>query len=176
MNTHPNMVDAPRSASSGLSQLLLNHRSLGFVLALWFGGSVLLDFVVMPALYVTGMMDATNFASAGESLFLTFNNLEIILGAIALAAVFAHRQEPDMEAHRSLGGVGLPLAILGIAFVYRYWLTPQMAGMGASLDLLNPDIAMSADMMTMHASYWLLEGLKLTGVAVLLNRCFRLPI
>lgn len=175
MNSHSHLVNQPRAVANGLPQLLLNHRAVGFVLALWLGGSILLDFVVMPTLYFTGMMDATNFASASESLFLTFNNLEIILSAIVVAAILAHRHEPEVEAHSSLGGLGLPLMMLAITFAYRYWLTPHMAGMGVSLDWLTPAEA-SASMMMMHASYWLLEGLKLTGVAVLLNRCFRLPI
>ncbi len=175
MNTHPEMVDASATSVSVPSQLLLSHRVLGFALALWLGGSALLDFIVMPTLYFTGMMDSSNFASAGESLFLTFNNLEIILGAIVLAAVLAHRHEPNIEAHRSLGGLGLPLVMLTVALLYRYLLTPQMAGIGLQLDWMV-DSTIPASMMMMHAGYWLMEGVKLTAGIVLLNRCFRMPI
>ncbi|MBE9028419.1 DUF4149 domain-containing protein [filamentous cyanobacterium LEGE 11480] len=175
MNTHPNMFDTAAPPVSGLQKALWSHRLLGFVLAFWLGGSALLDFVVMPTLYTAGMMDSTSFASAGESLFLTFNSLEMILGAIVVAAVLAHRHEPNIEAHRSLGGLGLPLLMLSIAMLFRYLLTPQMAAMGVQLDWMTKPV-MPDGMMLMHMGYWVLETVKLAACAVLLNRCFRMPI
>jgi uncharacterized membrane protein len=174
MNSSFKSLDAARTPL-GLHQFLLSHRAIGFVLALWLGGSALLDFVVMPTLYVMGMMDSASFASAGSVLFLTFNHLEMLLGAIVVASVLAHRYEPQVEAHRSLGGLGLPLVMLAIVMLYRYVLTPQMAGMGVRLDWLV-DSTMPAGMLLMHLGYWLLEAAKLTMGAVLLNRCFRMPI
>jgi Domain of unknown function (DUF4149) len=174
MNSQLKIFDAPR-ATMGLRQFLLSHRAIGFVLALWLGGSALLDFVVMPTLYVMGMMDSASFASAGSALFLTFNHLEMLLGAIVLAAVLAHRAQPEVEAHQSLGGVGLPLGLLAIVLLYRYILTPQMAGVGAQLDWLA-ETTMPVSMMFMHMGYWVLEATKLTTIAVLFNRCFRLPV
>jgi hypothetical protein len=175
MHNHSKIIEASAYATPRLNQLLLNHRSLGFVLAVWLGGSALLDFVVMPTLYFTGMMQSASFASMGESLFLTFNSLEIILGAIVVAAVLAHRHEPDVEAHQSLGGLGLPIVMLLVAILYRYILTPQMAGMGIQLDWMS-DPTMPVGMMMMHGGYWLLESVKLLAGVVLLNRCFRMPI
>jgi Domain of unknown function (DUF4149) len=175
MNSYFKQIDAPR-ATAGLEQLLLSHRSIGFVLALWLGGSVLLDFVVMPTLYVAGMMDSASFASAGSALFLVFNHLEMLGGAIVVASVLAHRHEPEVEAHQSLGGFGLPLLLLAIAALYRYVLTPQMAGIGIQLDWFTAATPVTGSMMLMHMGYWVLEATKLTTVAVLLNRCFRMPI
>jgi hypothetical protein len=174
MNSYFKLPDAIQ-APSGLRQLLLSHRAIGFVLALWWGGTALLDFVVMPTLYVAGMMDSTSFASAGSLLFLTVNQLEMLLGAIVFAAVLAHRHEPQVEAHQSLGGLGLPLVMLAIVMLDRYVLTPQMAGMGIQLEWLA-GTPMSNEMMVIHLGYWALEGTKLLAGAVLLNRCFRQPI
>ncbi|NJN49763.1 MAG: hypothetical protein HC805_08375, partial [Alkalinema sp. RL_2_19] len=54
MNTHPNMFGAVEQPVAWPQKMLLNHRLIGFVLALWLGGSALLDFVVMPTLYAAG--------------------------------------------------------------------------------------------------------------------------
>jgi hypothetical protein len=151
---------------------VLNNQLLGCLLAAWLGGMGLLDLVVMPTLYRMGMMRTASFASVGEALFTAVNSLEIILGAIVLVAVLVRRQDPDMEAHLSLGGVGLPLVLLAIALLDRYFLTPQMGGLGAQLDWLNPSEVPSS-MVMMHASYWALETLKLSICGILLNRCFR---
>jgi Domain of unknown function (DUF4149) len=153
-------------------QLMLNNKVLSFVLALWLGGSLVLDLLVMPTLYRTGMMSTASFASAGEALFLAFNSGEIIMAAIVLVAILARRQDRDWEAHLSLGGLGLPLGLCAIALLYRYGLTPQMGGLGIQLDWLTPATMPSA-MLWLHASYWLLESLKLASCGILLNRCFR---
>jgi hypothetical protein len=174
MNSYFKLPDAIQP-TSGLRQLLLSHRAIGLVLALWWGGTALLDFVVMPTLYVAGMMDSTSFASAGSLLFLTVNQLEMLLGAIVFAAVLAHRHEPEVEAHQSLGGLGLPLVMLAIVMVDRYVLTPQMAGMGVQLEWLA-GTTMTSGMMAMHLGYWALEATKLLAAGVLLTRCFRQPI
>jgi hypothetical protein len=107
---------------------------------------------------------------------LVFNHLEMLGGAIVVASVLAHRHEPKVEAHQSLGGFGLPLLLLAIAALYRYVLTPQMAGIGIQLDWFTAATPVTGSMMLMHMGYWVLEATKLTTVAVLLNRCFRMPI
>jgi hypothetical protein len=151
---------------------MFNNRLLGFVLALWLGGSFMLDLVVMPTLYKAGMINTAAFASTGQSLFSTFNSLELVLAAIVLVAVLVRRQDRQQEAHLSLGGIGMPIVLLGIAALDRYGLTPQMGSLGMQLDWLTP-VAMSPAMWVMQGFYWLLEIVKLGGCAVLLNRCFR---
>jgi hypothetical protein len=174
MNSYSEMTDAPVQTASAPTRSLLSYRALVFVLALWLGGSALLDFVVMPTFYFTGMMASARFASASESLFLTFNNLEIILGAIVIA-VRAQCQKSHGGFYRRLGVLGLPMVMLTVALLYRYLLTPQMAGMGVSLDWMS-ESTIPTGMMMMHAAYWLLEGGKLMAGVVLLNRCFSTPI
>jgi Domain of unknown function (DUF4149) len=163
---------SPDSPWMRLQSYLVSHRSLGFVLAFWVGGSLMLDTIVMPTLYMAGMMDSSSFASAGEALFLNFNQVELFLGSIVLTAVLVHRHNPTMEAHQSLGGWGLPLVMLVIAMIDRYGLTPQMGGMGMQLDWVEPE-PMPLVMQIMHVGYWGLEMVKLGAGAVLLNRCFR---
>ncbi len=166
--------------SKSAAALVLNHKvlgnkALGFVLSIWLGGSVLLDFVVMPTLYKSGMMTGSSFASAAEALFSTFNSLEMLMGAIVLAAMMSRRHDRQLEAHMSLGGLALPIGLLLISLVYRYWLTPQIGGLGVQ-DWLNPAGELPAAMLMMQAGYWLLETVKLGICGILLNRCFRSAI
>jgi hypothetical protein len=155
-----------------LFELITSHRLLAFLLAFWLGGSLMLDLLVMPTLYRMGMMQTASFASVGESLFSAFNGLELIFAAIVLSSVLAHRNNEEMEAHHSLGGLGLPILLLGIAMICRYGLTPLMAGLGMQLDWLTVS-EMPASMNWFHFGYWGLETVKTAGLGVLLNRCFR---
>ena len=56
-------------------------------LALWVGGSLVLDFVVMPSLMEMGMMDSPGFASAGFLTFERFNHLEMLAASAVLTGV-----------------------------------------------------------------------------------------
>jgi uncharacterized membrane protein len=151
---------------------VFSNKLLGSILAVWLGGSLLLDFVVMPVMYGSGMMGEAGFASVGYTLFRTFNQLEIICAALVMATVLVRRHDRQMEAHLSLGGLLLPLALLIVAMLYSYWLTPQMSAIGLNLDWFSPT-EVPGMMNVLHLSYWTLEVVKLTVGFVLLNRCFR---
>ena len=60
--------------SSPLSLRQLNWDALVLsVAAFWLSSSVFVDFLLMPMMYETGMMNEANFATAGYSLFWLFN-------------------------------------------------------------------------------------------------------
>jgi hypothetical protein len=150
----------------------LSNKLLGWILAFWLGGSLLLDLVVMPVMYRSGMMSSASFAVVGYTLFKTFNQLEMICAALVMAAVLVRRHDRQMEAHLSLGGLVLPMVLLIVAMLYSYWLTPQMSAIGLNLDWFSPP-EVPGMMNVLHLSYWALEVVKLTAGGVLLNRCFR---
>jgi uncharacterized membrane protein len=168
----PNPNSAAAIGRNWLFELITSHRLLAFLLAFWLGGSLMLDLLVMPTLYRMGMMQTASFASVGEALFSAFNEFELIFAAIVLSSVLAHRNNEEMEAHHSLGGLGLPILLLGIVMIFRYALTPLMAGLGVQLDWLTVS-EMPASMNWFHVGYWGLEMVKIAGLGVLLNRCFR---
>ncbi|MDX2097134.1 MAG: DUF4149 domain-containing protein, partial [Leptolyngbyaceae cyanobacterium bins.59] len=99
-------------------------------LAFWLSGSVLLGTVVMPSLYVTGMMTQPDFASAGYTLFGIFNRVELVCAALALTGVFVLRSHHDLWHRRGYAGVILASVLLLITLVDTYTLTPQMSAMG----------------------------------------------
>jgi hypothetical protein len=139
-------------------------------LAFWLSSSILLDFVIMPSMFFTGMMEEPNFASAGYSLFSVFNRIELLCAAVILTGAVTLRMT---EAARFGGrqGAFLALSLLAIALTYTYALTPQMSALGLPLSL--DDVATPAVMNQMHLGYWALEVMKLAACGSLIKFCLR---
>jgi hypothetical protein len=173
MTLQTNFSVAPRSiASNHAEKVLLSNPPLSILLGGWLGASVALDFLVMPAMYQSGMMMEPGFAAAGMALFSTFNRLEVLVGALVLVAVLFRRSYAQDEAHHSLGGWGLPLGLVAIALLNTYCLSPYMSGLAAQLQGFDVPVLPQA-MGAMHLLYWGLEAAKLGAIAVLLRRTFR---
>jgi len=56
--------------------------TLGF----WLSGSLILDWVILPSLYVSGMMTQAGFAT-GYLIFWNFNRIELLSAALVLTGV-----------------------------------------------------------------------------------------
>ncbi|MBD2260065.1 DUF4149 domain-containing protein [Pseudanabaena sp. FACHB-2040] len=152
------------------------HNLVLFAIAFWFSSSVLIDFLIMPGLFVSGMMSQDNFGTAGYSLFWLFNRVEILCGAVVLTGLLVLRHQRDessvlVSGTRSRWSLELAGVLLGIALIYTYLLTPTMSALGMPLDLFQPQ-EIPAGMNQMHALYWALEGVKLVASALLLRLCY----
>lgn len=139
--------------------------SLGF----WLSGSLILDFVIMPTLWSTGMMESSGFASAGYSIFWIFNRVELLCAAVALSSIWALT-----EIGKSIGDVRRELLagavmLLAIALSYTFILTPYMSGLGIDLDILTTAKEIPLEMDRMHSIYWVLEASKLGITGMLLG-------
>lgn len=157
---------SPGALSSWYSAVLL---ALGF----WISSSLLLDCLIMPGMYVSGMMEQPEFGTAGYILFWMFNRIEVVCGAIVLTGLLIlryHRSATGVitSAVRSRWALGLGLGLLAIALTYTYLLTPAMGSLGIPLDLFE-EAAVPAAMNQLHGIYWGLELLKLAGAAMLLR-------
>jgi Domain of unknown function (DUF4149) len=147
----------------------INWKAIAIVaLTFWLCSSLLLDFVFMPTMYITGMMTEPGFAIAGYSLFGIFNRIELVCVSLALTSVLV------LQAWRSLSHWTVPLAIglLGVVLVCTYWLSPAMSSLGLELNLFEPAVVPAA-MNQMHMQYWTLELMKLFGCAALLGQFYR---
>lgn len=139
------------------------QRILAFTLLFWLSGTVILDGVIMPSLYLSGMMVEPGFASAGYSLFWVFNRLELLCAAIVLTAAFVlHYTHPIGERFHQIISF-LAILLLGIVSVDTYWLTPHMSALGAHLNLFTSTTEIPTGMNQLHVSYWVLELIKLTA-------------
>ncbi|MEL6815462.1 MAG: DUF4149 domain-containing protein [Cyanobacteria bacterium J06598_3] len=168
--------------SSSLSLRQLNWDALVLLVAtFWISSSAFVDFLLMPMMYETGMMNEANFATAGYSLFWLFNRVELLCAAGILSGLLALRQRKgafDVMASGAQSRWALMLSglLFAIALIYTYVLTPQMGALGINLsgnfvgDFSEP---VPQAMNTMHALYWGLEAVKLFAAAWLVKLCYR---
>jgi hypothetical protein len=174
---------------SKLSDRQFSWNSVAFVGAIgWLSGSLLLDLVIMPMLYATGMMEQDAFVSAGYSLFWLFNRLELVCAGVLLTAILAIRYNNRLlnrsvstvvSGCRSRWALELGCLLVAIALIYTYGLTPTMSALGASVES-SFETGLSASsqgvpeaMNWMHGLYWSLEALKLMGILGLIKLCYQ---
>ncbi|MEL6159653.1 MAG: hypothetical protein AAGJ95_14670 [Cyanobacteria bacterium J06554_11] len=147
------------------------------IVTFWLSSSVLLDFLFMPMMYESGMMNDPGFASGGYSLFWLFNRVELLCAATVLTGLLALRQRRDQFAvtvsgARSRWALMIGSLLFAIALIYTYLLTPHMSALGLNLSghIYEP---MPPSMSLMHLAYWGLEALKLAGTGFLMRLCYR---
>lgn len=153
-------------------------RSLALLtLGFWLSGSLLLDLVVMPVLYTTGMMSDANFATTGYTLFKVFNHIEVFCAALVLTIVllvrYLHTRVLHQVATWENWSVSLAIALLSVALLFTYLLTPQMGALGIQLNLFQPVTETPIGMDQLHGIYWALEVLKLVAGGALLGLIYR---
>jgi hypothetical protein len=170
---------------------------LAVILGFWLSATILLDFMIMPSMYFSGMMSTPNFGAAGYTLFSMFNRIELICGGIALSGGLWFLVSPkygDSAAQtireRQKIEVGFSaVMLLAIALCYTFILTPQMGGLSVELHAIDSlgavnggleDLQMHstlssvpAGMNQMHVVYWLLEAMKITALASMLGFAYR---
>ncbi|NER78928.1 MAG: DUF4149 domain-containing protein [Leptolyngbya sp. SIO1D8] len=143
----------------------------------WISSNIVLDFLVMPVMQVSGMTTQNDFAAAGYTLFWSFNRLELLCAAIILTGVLALRRSPG-EFDIGRGGsrcrwaLALGLGLLSLTLVDTYVLTPHMSALAVSLDALSNTATMTSAMNWFHGLYWGLEILKLGSLAFLGQLCY----
>lgn len=154
------------------------HNLVLFSLGFWFSCSLLVDFLVMPGLFVSGMMSQPDFGAAGYSLFWLFNRVELLCGALMITGLLAVRwqrqaSEVLISGIRSRWALELSMVLLAIAVSYTYFLTPAMSSLSISLDAFQPEVTVPDGMNALHGAYWLLEMVKLVVSAWLLRLCYQ---
>ncbi|WP_066382759.1 MULTISPECIES: hypothetical protein [unclassified Anabaena] len=141
-----------------------------FALAFWLSASLLLDWVVMPSLYLSGMMKQADFATAGYVIFWVFNRLELLFAAIVLTGVLVWNKTHEQW---NISCVVLGVTLLAIAFFDTYLLTPQMCAAGIHLNLFDTVSTIPPQMNLLHGGYFFLEVIKLLAGGTLFMRCWK---
>lgn len=144
-----------------------------FSLAFWLSGSLILDLVIMPSLYLAGMMTTSGFAMAGNLIFWAFNRVELICAALSLTGLMVLHYSQTPAGQRRHTAIILSLILLGIALINTYALAPQMSALGIQLNLFDPATEVPATMNLMHQGYFTLELIKLAAGSILLGWCCR---
>lgn len=144
-----------------------------FALGFWLSGSLILDFVIIPGLSVSGMMNQEGFVSAGYLIFGLFNRIELVCAALVLTGFLGFRRHHTLINIQERWSIALSGVLLAIALIYTYILTPQMSGFGLQLNQFATTNTMPAAMISLHWSYWTLEIVKLIIGVTLLRWCYR---
>jgi hypothetical protein len=139
-------------------------------IAFWLSAITVLDLVIIPSLSSVGMMSDASFASVGYVLFGVFNHLEIVCAAIILTGVLSYHHLLHRYNYRS---ISLAVTLLLITLIDTYLLTPNMSGLGLSLNFFETESIMSAPMMYLHQGYWFLELIKLFSCLFILRYCYQ---
>ena len=147
------------------------HRVVPIVLIFWLSASLVLDFLVMPVLYTSGMMAESHFVLAGQALFGAFNRMEMVLAALVCVGFWVKQEMPISERESPFRNLPIAFLLLGIALLCTYFVTPTMSGLGFIEESTG---IVPEQMTTMHSVYWMIESVKLAGIAVLFSRDFRL--
>jgi Domain of unknown function (DUF4149) len=144
-----------------------------FTLAFWLSSSLILDLVIMPGLYASGMMTQTGFATAGYLIFWIFNRIELVCAALVLTGTLALNRTQTQAENRRYPAILLSIILLTVALVCTYALTPQMSALGLNLNLFEPVAEVPGTMNLLHQGYWMLEVVKLGAGATMLGWCYR---
>lgn len=144
-----------------------------FTLAFWLGASLILDLVIMPGLYASGMMSQAGFASAGYAIFWVFNRIELLCAALVVTGVLVLDRIHFFAGSKSRTAIFLSFILLILALVYTYALTPEMSALGLNLNLFDPATEVPTKMSLLHESYWVMEVIKLVTGGGILSLCYR---
>jgi Domain of unknown function (DUF4149) len=147
------------------------HRILPIALLFWLSASLVIDFLVMPVMYTSGMMAESHFVLAGQALFSAFNRIELILAATVCVGFWIKQQTPEIERESVFRNLPIAVVLLTIALLYTYFVTPTMSGLGFMEESTG---IIPNQMNTLHTLYWLLESVKIFSLSLLFSRDFRL--
>ncbi len=144
-----------------------------FTLIFWMSSSLLLDIVVMPVLYSSGMMVEPGFATTGYAMFWVFNRVELLCAALVLTSALVLRQTGTTASGIPQQSIVFASLLMVVALICTYGLAPQMSGLGLQLNLFKSVAETPTLMASLHASYWVLELTKLGLGTALLRQSWR---
>jgi len=143
--------------------------TLGF----WLSACIILDLIIMPSMYISGMMNTPDFTLAGSVMFSVFNRVELLCASLGLTGLLVLSATPNHFIKNNKAGIIFSIVLLAIALIDTYGLTPQMTALGINLNLFESVNEIPVAMNQMHGSYWLLEIIKLVVGANLFGWCYR---
>jgi hypothetical protein len=141
-------------------------------LALWLGGSLMIDGVMMPTMYATGMMSAPDFASAGYSMFWIVNRVELLLAAVVISSILLLSQAHIFKTTAGRWAIALASTLITVSLLQTYVLSPALSQMGLQLDLFA-SVTVPQTMTILHEGYFVLEMLKFLAGGALLAICYQ---
>ncbi len=141
-------------------------------LIFWLSGSLIIDLVIMPSLYVSGMMTSPEFAAAGNLMFWGFNRVELVCAGLIATGLMVLNNLSSGFGKQSRTVIILSLVLLAIVLIDTYALTPQMSALGMQLNLFDT-AEIPTGMNVLHQGYFALEAVKWAIGGTLLTFCYQ---
>ena len=148
---------------------------VSLTLGFWLSACIILDLVIMPSMYVSGMMNTPDFTVAGSVMFSVFNRVELLCSTLGLTGLLVLSATPNHFVKINKTAIIFSIVLLVIVLIDTYGLTPQMTALGINLDLFESVKEVPVAMNQMHGGYWLFEIIKLVVGATLFGWCYRQP-
>lgn len=141
-------------------------------LGLWLSASLVFDFLIIPSLFASGMMESSDFASFSYIVFGNFNHLELLGAGIILGSSLAINYRHNLSRIKIDSSIVISVVLMAIALSYTYFLTPQLSSLGMNLDPFAIQEVNINAMLGTHIAYWLMELSKLVLGFFLLNNLY----
>lgn len=168
------MINTAFSSNSNSNHPSINWSAIIiFALGFWLSASFVLDFVLIPSLSLTGMMNNGGFASAGFVIFGVFNHIELICASLILTSILVLVSKDYFFGKKAVISIILGSLLLVIALAYTYVFTPHLTAEGLCLNQFSDDLGMSPEMILWHQGYWVLELCKYLFCGVLFRWSFQ---
>lgn len=134
-----------------------------FALAVWLGGLVVIDFVEAPAKFRVAEINRNQAVAVGRAVFAALNRMEVIAGALLLAASALLVRRADVVTFNAQTAVGAAGLMWLIALGQYLWVRPRVTALAQGLDLVNrnPGNARYNVLKRWHKAYVALDLLKI---------------
>ena len=139
-------------------------------LAVWLGGLIVIDFVETPARFRVPALNRNQVVAVGREVFAALNRVEVILGALLVAAGALILSRAANVSHKSLAALISVGVMWLVALAQYFWARPRMSAATKELDLVNrqPGDARFDILRRWHKTYVALDFVKMAlGLAAL---------
>ncbi len=139
-------------------------------LAAWLGGLIVIDFVETPARFRVPAINRSQVVAVGREVFAALNRMEVVVGALLVAASALLVSRAAAVSQKSLAGVISVGVMWLVALVQYFWARPRMSAATQELDLVNrrPEDPRFHAFRRLHKTYVALDLVKIAlGLAAL---------
>ena len=139
-------------------------------LAAWLGGLLVIDFVETPARFRVAAIDRNQVVAVGREVFAALNRMEVVVGALLVAAGALLVSRAADGSQKSLAGVSSVFVMWLVALAQYCWARPRMSAATQELDLVNrrPEDPRFQVFRRWHTTYVALDLVKIAlGLAAL---------
>jgi uncharacterized membrane protein len=139
-------------------------------LAVWLGGLFVIDLVETPARFRVPDVNRNQVVAVGRAVFAALNRLEVVAGALLVAASALLASRATAVSRASLAALAGVCLMWLVALAQFFWARPRMSALTADLDLVNRDTgdARFDALRRWHKTYVALDFFKMAlGLAAL---------